>query len=405
MTAASKTLAWLVNRLDAVGGGERLLLEGVKHYRALGYRVVIFTWFFNERSLFDGAYENRDIVVLETTDTPRNDIIGRAASRLQTLGRLRRLLKEYGVSTLFVQGEYDVALAYIATLFTSIRYRFLIFGQIFQYPHDHAKYSLALRRHLQTIVASRPGYAATIPIVAPKLGPIQWIANELICAIRRLAVHNAERLYSFSRQIQWETELLFGRRPRIARGAFPSTLLGVEQFPSGALDKYGLRDRKYILSLSRLDAKKRIDLIIESFLQAGLDDVVLVIGGVGPEEAKLRNLAQGLGAGERVAFIGLVDEQDLIPLKHYAALFVSMDIGDYDISPLEALAVGTPVICPTDFDADDQLLAAKGVSIVKPQSPIVAQELKRLMNERPRVDRAALRSYTWEAYFDDLLAN
>jgi glycosyltransferase involved in cell wall biosynthesis len=400
----AETIAWVVNRLDRIGGGERLLLEGARHYRSLGRRVMIFTWFFDEGALFGGRYENVDIVCLTAKEQPRENILARAWSRARTLLRLRRLLKQHGVSTIFVQGEYDIALVYLATRWLKIAYRFLIFGQIFQYPHDHAKYSLIFCRQLKEIVQSRPGYAATIPLDPPKLSLANKLASEFICLVRYRAVRAAECLFAFSRQIQWETELLFGRSPKLAAGAFDQELLERNHFPKEVLKRHSLRPGRYVLSLSRLDRKKRIDLIIDGFAATGAADYDLVIAGAGGDEAFLRDKAARSGIGDRIKFIGLIDEEDMLPLKHFAALFVSMDIGDYDISPLEALAVGTPALCPTDFDADGNLRAVPGFSLVEATPKTIAAKMSEALANPIRVDRSRMERWSWQSYFDTLLA-
>jgi glycosyltransferase involved in cell wall biosynthesis len=400
----TRTIAWVVNRLDTVGGGERLLQEGVMYYRSLGYRVLVCSWFYDDKASFNGRYPSFDIIQLTTQEVPRTDILSRGLSRAKTLGKLRRLLRDNNVTTVFVQGEYDVALVYVTTFLTKIAYRFLIFGQIFQYPHDSAKYALIFRRHLAKIVSSRPGYQETIPLDPPALSLKNRLANEFICAIRWLAVRKAEKRFSFSRQVQWETQLLFGRSTELAQGAFPQTLIEQRDFGTEALTRYGLESGRYILSLSRLDRKKRIDLIIAGFAASG-SDLVLVIGGEGPDEPLLRRCAADSGVEDRIVFIGMVDDADMINLKHHARLFVSMDIGDYDISPLEALAVGTPVLCPTDFDADKSLVSMPGFIQVAPEKMEVAEAIHSATALPPVVDRSALIPWTWSSYFDQLISS
>jgi len=400
----TQTIAWVINRLDAIGGGERLLLEGAKYYRDRGYRVLIFTWFFDERALFGGTYENLDIIVLKTEEVARSNIIGRALSRVKTLNKLRQALAEHNVSKVFVQGEYDVALVYIATFLTGIPYRFLIFGQTFQYPHDQAKYALIFRRHLKEIVKSRPGYAETIALNPPKIPLAHRLANEFICFVRFLAVRHAERRFSFSRQIQWETELLFGCTTTITSGAFALDLLRRQDFPREVLARLQMEPGNYILSLSRLDRKKRIDSIIRGFAASGTDKI-LVLAGTGPDEDRLRECAINAGVAAQVIFAGYVDENEMLPLKHYAALFVSMDVGDYDISPLEALAVGTPTLCPTDFDAVAELRATAGFVIVTPEEHAIAKAITDIIAAPPAVDRSGLALWSWNTYFDTLIAD
>lgn len=399
----SKTIAWVVNRLERVGGGERLILEGARYYRSIGHRVLIITWFFDESALFDGKYENRDIITLSTKDAPRENIIARAWSRAKTLGRLRRLLHANNVDVVFVQGEYDVALVYLATLMSKIRYRFLVFGQTFQYPHDRAKYSLVFRRHLREIVNSRPGYAETTPLSPPEMSMVNWVANELICVVRRAAVRKAERLFAVSRQTQWETVLLHGRTPAVANAGYHEALLFQQDFSSDVLDRLGLSPKKYVLSLCRLDRKKRIDLIISGFKQANLSGMKLVIGGEGDDEDFLRKCIADNGLDDRVLLLGRVPEVDMLPLKRHAAVFVSMDIGDYDISPLEAQAVGTPALCPTDLDEVEVLVQQNSLFIVPPEAIAVSDGLQRIIAMNPKFDRRILLPWTWETYFASLL--
>jgi glycosyltransferase involved in cell wall biosynthesis len=402
---ARETIAWVINRFDTVGGGERVINEGARHLRAMGHRVLIVTWHYDESVLFNGHYEARDIINLGAEEVPRGKIFARAWSRFRSLGRLRAILKREGVRLVFVQGEYDVALAYLLTRFTGIRYRFLIFGQMFQYPHDHGKYARPFRRHLRTIVESQPGYRETIPLKQPPITLANRLANEVIALVRRRAVRRAERTFAFSAQVQWETRLLFGVSPQRAAGAFRRLLL--DAAPATAFDRarYGIPDGPYLLSLSRLDRKKRIDVVIRAFAQAELpQDVALVIAGSGPDEPLLRQVAAEQNTARRIIFAGRVAEDDLLPMKAAASLFVSMDIGDFDISPLEAMALGVPALCATEFDAEPQLRNNPGFRLVEAEKDALARELTACLTHPLVVDRAALMPYSWENYFETLAA-
>jgi glycosyltransferase involved in cell wall biosynthesis len=404
MKTAGRTIAWVINRFDTVGGGERLINEGVRYYRSIGYRVLIITWHFDAAALFTGTYEEKDIFVLKTEETPRSAIMKRAASRARSLQTLRRILRNNEVSLVFVQGEYDVALAHLALIGTGIPYRFLIFGQMFQYPHDSGKYALVFRRHLHRIVDSLPGYKATIPITPLALSAPNWLANEVISAARYRAVRGAQKTFAFSRQVQWETEMLFGVRPDIARGAFRQQLLDDRpETLNSVCAKYGVTKGKYILSLSRLDAKKRIDLVIESFLAAKIPDCTLLIGGNGPERERLAALATAAGAGARISFCGIVNEEDLLALKRDAALFISMDIGDYDISPLEAMAMGVSTLCPIEFDRGAELEACPGMVICEPNTAAVSAAMANMIAAPPAFDRKCLTFVAWESYFAQVI--
>ncbi len=400
-----KTIAWVIYRLDNLGGGERLLFEGARYYRSLGHRVIIITWAFDKAVLFDGLYDEMDIVDLGAQILPRSQIVNVAWSRAKFLLKLRSILKSENVSLVFCQGEYDVALVYLSTLISKVRYRFLIFGQMFQYPHDMAKYSLIFRRHLARIVASCEGYRDTVSLQAPPMKLLNRLVNEVVSVVRWFAVRKAERTFSFSRQVQWETNQLFGVKPIIAKGAYRAELCERQDFAPVPFAKYSVPEGKYILSLSRLDRKKRIDVIIRAFAFAELPEYRLLIGGKGEHEQGLRQIVAEFGLQDRVYFLGLVDECDLMTIKHHCELFVSMDIGDFDISPLEALAVGAPVLCPTEFELDDVLDRNPAVRISSARESDVAIAMTEMVAAAPRPDRRKLLAYSWERYFDQLLAD
>lgn len=397
-----KTIAWIAGRFDQVGGGERLIQEGVRYYRSRGYRVVVFTWAYDEVVSFDGEYEPAEVFIMSSGGKGKS--ASRALARLATVPQLRRLLVESNVDMVFVQSEYDAALAYIATRGLKIPYRFLIFGQNYQCPEDYGKYTLAFRRHLETIVKSYDGYLQTVSLTPPRIKFLDRIAMEVISLLRLRAVSAADRLFVFSPQVAWETELLFGRKPELTKGAFRRADIGKPVDATLVLHRHQLTNRKYVLSICRLVPKKRVDLIIAAFAQSTLADFVLVIGGNGPEKGKLEALAAEFGLADRVKFIGHVDDRDLRALKYAAQLFVSMDIGDYDLSPLEALVLGTPILVAKEFHADEALRATPGVIICDAEVNIISGHMSVLVNNRALPSDTLLESYTWESYFTQLAA-
>lgn len=396
----TKTIAWITATLDQVGGGERLIQEGALYYRSLGYRVLLITWSYRDEATFDGEYEERDVIVMG--DGGEGKSAARALKRLQDVPRLRRVLKENNVDLVFVQSEYDVALAYMATRFSAIPYRFLIFGQMFQFPEDYAKYSLVFRRHLREIVESCEGYRITTSQLAPKLRFVNRWTLEFICIVRFLAVRAAQRRFVFTRQIGWETKLLYGKEATIAHGAYRRYVADTPVKNDDVLQKLGLTNKKYILSLSRLAPKKRIELIIRAYAQSGIEDLLLVVGGGGSERQSLEQVAAASGCADRIRFLGRVADDEMMPLKAGANLFVSMDIGDYDISPLEALVLGTPIVLPREFDADSQLGGTPGVTICDALEGPVAEAMREARDGTVVASAKLLDEYSWEYYFSVL---
>lgn len=399
-----KNIVWVLNKLITVGGGEKLMLEGVEHYRKLGYKVTIITWEFSTQALFDGRFSDEGIVVFEEKSTERSDILKRSYVRIKSLLKMRALLKKISPELIITQGEYDVAICYLATLFTPMRYSFLIFGQIFQYPHDLGKYSLIFKKHLQTIINSQKGYKETIPLVKPKSSFLNSLANEFISVIRYFAVRKAVQRFTFSSSVSWETKLLFNVPTQRLQGAFHENIF-LEEFNDEQVKKlFNIPlNKKTLLSFSRLDKKKRIEVIVKS-MQYLDKEFILIVAGKGECENELKELVKTLGLESRVFLLGYIQEHEANALKAVCEIFISMDIGDFDISPLEALALGSKAIVAKEFDLDEHLKKVVSLYSVEAEPEVLSKAIiKAYSNDKDLSYISVLQNYTWEKYFDSIL--
>jgi glycosyltransferase involved in cell wall biosynthesis len=93
----------------------------------------------------------------------------------------------------------------------------------------------------------------------------------------------------------------------------------------------------YFLLAGRLVAYKRPDIAIRAAVEAG---VKLVVAGDGREAARCRKLA----AGGDVTFLGRVSNEEFRDLYRRAKAMVMPGEEDFGITPVEAMACGTPVI-------------------------------------------------------------
>ncbi|MFV9507056.1 MAG: glycosyltransferase family 4 protein [Oscillochloridaceae bacterium umkhey_bin13] len=104
----------------------------------------------------------------------------------------------------------------------------------------------------------------------------------------------------------------------------------------------------YLLSASRLDQAKRLDLLLEAAAQMQHPMPVRIVGD-GPDRPRLMALAQRLGLGQRVQFLGFVSDDDLIELyaKARAVFYAPID-EDYGFATVEAFGAARPVVTTHD---------------------------------------------------------
>jgi glycosyltransferase involved in cell wall biosynthesis len=163
-----------------------------------------------------------------------------------------------------------------------------------------------------------------------------------------------------------------------------------------------------IFSASRLDPAKRIELIIEAYMQSGVD-VPLNIAGSGPDEARLRAVA---GDHPGIRFLGRVP--DPVLAQEYARAicvpFVPRD-EDYGLITLEAMLAAKPVIATTDSGGPTELIEdGRTGLIVKPDAMALSLAMRRLCDDRSAAlemgmaGQARAARLNWATLCDALLA-
>lgn len=95
----------------------------------------------------------------------------------------------------------------------------------------------------------------------------------------------------------------------------------------------------FVLGASRFIAYKRLDLVIKI---AEASDLPVVLAGSGPEERPLRE--QAAQATVPVHFVSDPSDTLLYALYEAASVYVFPAIEDFGIMPVEAMALGTPVV-------------------------------------------------------------
>lgn len=105
------------------------------------------------------------------------------------------------------------------------------------------------------------------------------------------------------------------------------------------------QNRFTIGTLSQLDKRKRVDLLIQQFRKSKID-ADLLIAGRGPDSEMLAGMA---GGDERIKFLGLVPDDDLPKFYNRLDVFVMpTGIEGYGLPMVEAMACAKPVVILDD---------------------------------------------------------
>lgn len=160
-----------------------------------------------------------------------------------------------------------------------------------------------------------------------------------------LSKEKIRRFYSISNNIQKRENY------------FPDVVAVKTVYVPSPLPYFKGGDYDYIFTISRLDAPKRVDLLINAMKYVS-HDVKFKIAGTGPQEHQLKKLSK---KDSRIEFLGFVNNEELIDLYSNALVvpYVPYD-EDLGLITIEAMMSKKPVITtkdaggPTEFVKNNQ---------------------------------------------------
>lgn len=229
--------------------------------------------------------------------------------------------------------------------------------------------------------------------------PEDRAVRDMLLRMDRAALGEARRLYTISRNV--------GARLRRFNGLDSRPLYPPSRY-AGRLRAGPYGD--YILSDARLDAAKRIDLLLRALAQTSAP-VRCVLMSAGPERERLERLAGELGLGARAQFRGHVPDDELVELYAGArAVYYAPFDEDYGFTTVQALAAGRPVVTTTDAGGVLEFVQdGQNGFVVAPEPGAIAERLDALYADAglaARLGAAGPRQVaeiTWDKVIDALI--
>lgn len=191
--------------------------------------------------------------------------------------------------------------------------------------------------------------------------------RESVRAIDARGLGECARVYGISRNV-------------VARLAKYNGIAGTPLYPPTTLAGLtpGGPDEGFLLSVARLDAAKRLDLVLRA-VAACAEPVHVRVVPDGPERERLEKLAAALRIADRVQFLGRVPDAELVRLYRScrAVVYVPVD-EDYGYAAVEALMAGKPVLTTTDSGGVREFVRdGENGAVVPPEPPALAAALDR----------------------------
>jgi glycosyltransferase involved in cell wall biosynthesis len=334
-----------------------------------------------------------DEAVLAAVASAAVDVVPRHGA-IPRVSALRRYIREKRSSLLIA--HTSPPLAYLATLGTGVPYVMYLNCPPFYkgYPENKVIYSWRYSRLVaEAIQRGGPRYAEFLTNVS--LGPGERAQVEARAFLTTLAVRNARAVIVWSQRAVEEVRQVYGVEPVVLKGCIPDAL--PDYVPRSSIRQLpNVREKsQVILTVSRLDNIKRVDLLIRAFdvLKRTHPEAVLVIVGIGPDESRLRALASELGTAD-IVFAGYVPDEQLWDFYATSDVFVTPALADFNIAPYEALALGCRVVWSSEMDPDAALLQSGGLVTVEPGVGEFADAIARSFS-MPAPTASDIAPYLW----------
>lgn len=184
---------------------------------------------------------------------------------------------------------------------------------------------------------------------------------------------------------------------------------------SEARERFGIdEDRNVILSIGRLHANKGMDILVQAMcrIRSTDPDALLIIKGVGPEEANLRRMVSDGKLEYNVRVMSdLLDRREMALLYNCADLLaVSSRVDLFPFTAIEAISCGVPIA--TSFGRGLRSdIVEKGAGVMLPPEPQkMARALLELFDDPVQLDimgrnarELALRDFDHEVAADRLV--
>ncbi|MBV0925227.1 glycosyltransferase family 4 protein [Halomicroarcula limicola] len=345
-----------------------MVCEEARYFSELGNEVLLLA------SDYDPSVA-RDYGVPEGVD-----VILSSGSISGDVAKVRSIVEKYDIDIFYPHSFTKRLFLANSLLSDQVPYIPHIHGSVFWFIDEPNRLPYIGDTGFRELVSMVPGhgefYQESTPSIATR------VRASVSQYIERHGLQEADYVTTGSWQVQQELQTLYDIEATVVRpGVSESWINKYESVETRALSEH----EHTILSVSRLDSRKRVDLLIEAIvkLRANNYDIGLVIVGEGDERADLQHLASSLNVASAITFEGYVPETKLSSYYKSADVFACPGWMSYGITPLEAYAMRTPVAVSSDAFVHEVLDQSPGVKVIPPSVDAWVSKLPELLDANP----------------------
>lgn len=167
-------------------------------------------------------------------------------------------------------------------------------------------------------------------------------------------------------------------------------------------------DKFEIINICFLNKNKKVDVLLQAFAKALLHnpEMILKIGGDGPDRVRLQNLAEQLQISKNVIFLGMLSrEQVKIEISKATTFILSSEYETFGVVLVEALALGKPVISTRSGGPESIITPEVGYLVEKNSVDGLAEAIVDLHKNYEAFDAMIIKKYCQENFSEEAVVN
>ena len=386
------------HKLTVFGGAELVLLKQANHLIKNNIKVTIVSI-----EISDVMKKKLNEYKIDFYEINKNNLI--------SIFYLRNFIKKNNCDKIIVHENSHIHV-YLATLFLKSKIHIIqhLYGSFIWLLGSKLNYSFFYRKKIKVILDQIPAHKIYQNNLSFNLLLFSRIKIEVQALLDFLSVRSFNHIVTCSPHIKKELQILYNINAEVIPGGVDEQnleLSEIEKLKKIYLLELGFKiNTKIILTVNRLDKRKRIDLLIKTFyeLQKEYKDIILIIIGTGEEKDHLLYLVNKLKLDKKIFFTGFVSEEI------YKKYLVASEVIAYPawcawgLVPLESLAYNKKTIVSNDAMIFQSVENLENTEIFNPDQENLFEALKISLSKKNYQTKDFINNnFSWNIFFKNIL--